>query len=261
MVFDLAWQAFWNIGVIALSICVLVGCKSKTESNYSVVNWPRSTVGLIWGDECMNATANIIPDTYKLGASGMCRVFDGKTSCKSRFPPSLNLAKFVLEDLDEVEDAPAILTECREAIDKSIDHKTAEKLCIAMVAFVIVCIFINIISIALAAATGAFGWPNTILLGVDALFIFTALILCIAAMNYEGGGYLKGVNGKDFSDREMIGIAIWMLLGMLIARIVSNPWLFVLALAIILPIVLVFVLFLVRTRGFFAIVRAYASDN
>ncbi|KAH7127486.1 hypothetical protein EDB81DRAFT_729587 [Dactylonectria macrodidyma] len=261
MIFDISWQAFWNIGIIALSICVLSGCRSNMESNYSIVNWPRSTIGLIWGEECMNATANIIPDTYKLGASGMCRVFGGKTSCKSRFPPSLNLAKFVLEDLDGVEDAPAILTECRETIDKSIDHKTAARLGIAMIAFIIVCIFINLISIGLAAATGAFDWPNTILLGIDALFIFTALILCIAAMNYEGGGYLKGVSGRDFSDREMIGIAIWMLVGMLFARILSSPALLLLALAIILPIVLVFILFLVRTRGFFAVVRAYAENS
>ncbi|KAH7131572.1 hypothetical protein B0J13DRAFT_598036 [Dactylonectria estremocensis] len=258
MVFDIAWQAFWNI---ALSTCVLAGCRSKTESNYSIVNWPRSTIGLIWGDECMNATADIIPDIYKLGASGMCRVFDGKASCKSRFPPSLNLAKFVLQDLDMVEDAPAVLVECREAIDKSIDHKTAEKLGIAMISLIIICIFIGLVSIGLAAATGAFGEPNTILLGVDALFIFTALILCIAAMNYEGGGYLKGVSGRDFSDREMIGVATWMLLGMLLARTLSNPWLFSLALAIILPIVLVFILFLVRTRGFFAVVRAYAENS
>ncbi|KAF4459157.1 nadh oxidase [Fusarium albosuccineum] len=252
--------------IFALTICVLSGCRTSMEKNYSIVNWPRETVGLIWGDECMNATADYIPDVYKLGASGMCRVIDGKTSCKSKFPPSLNLAKFILEDLEEANstessEVSAVLQDCREAIDKPIKHSTAEKLGIAMISFLIVSIFLNIISVAVAAAAGAFGIPTTCILIVDALFIFTALILCIAMMNYEGGGYLKNVSGKDFSDREMIGIAIWMLLGMLIARALSNPFLFAGALAIILPIVLVYVLFLVRTRGFFAVVRLAMTEG
>lgn len=58
------------VGILALAICVLSGCRSKLESNYSLINWPRSTLTLIWGDECAKATADIIPDVYKLGASG-----------------------------------------------------------------------------------------------------------------------------------------------------------------------------------------------
>jgi hypothetical protein len=40
------------------------------EKNYSLLNWPRSTIGLIWGQECEDATATIIPDIYKFGSSG-----------------------------------------------------------------------------------------------------------------------------------------------------------------------------------------------
>ncbi|KPM38470.1 hypothetical protein AK830_g8101 [Neonectria ditissima] len=268
-----SYLAFWNLGtyfapfrLFALSICVLSGCRTSMESNYSLVNWPRATIGLAWGQECMDATADVIPDLYKLGASGTCRVFDGKTTCKRHFPPTLNLAKAVLEDLAEANltnfsGAADILEACREAIDKPIKHSAAEKLGIAMVSFIIASIFLNIISLVLAVATDEpFGPLTSSFLGVDALFIFTSLILCIAMMNYEGGGYLKDVNGADFSDREMIGIAIWMLVGMLIGRVLSNPWLFGAALAILLPIALVFVLFLVRVRGFFSVVKAYAEN-
>jgi hypothetical protein len=79
-------------------------------------------------------------------------------------------------------------------------------------------------------------------------------------MNFEGGGYLKEVHGQEFSDREMIGIAIWMLVAMLIGRVLSNFWLIIGAICILLPIALVFVLFLVRTRGFFAVVRAATAE-
>ncbi|KAF5675850.1 nadh oxidase [Fusarium heterosporum] len=237
------------------------------EKNYSLVNWPRSTISLIWGQECEDITATIIPDVYKFGASGLCRVTDGKTKCKSQFPPTLNLAQAVLQDLDDAEATEtssdsATLQRCRESIDKPVNHKTAKKLGIVMISFIIASVFINIISLFVAAASGsAFSLPSTAVLAVDALFIFTSLVLCIAMMNFEGGGYLKEVHGQEFSDREMIGIAIWMLLAMLIGRILSNFWLIIGAICILLPIALVFVLFLVRTRGFFAVVRAAAADG
>lgn len=249
------------------------------ERNYSLVNWPRSTIELIWGQGCANITADVIPDTYKFGASGeylfsmetcvsltfvgTCRVFDGKTSCKKRFPPSLDLAKAVLQDLDAVENSEdtAALQSCRDAIDKPIDHKTADKLAIVMVSFVLVSIFINLTSFIVAAVSHPWSITSTCVLGTDVLFIFASLVLCIATMNYEGGGYLKEVHGSDFSDKELIGIGIWMLLAMLIGRVLSNPWLLLISLAILLPIALVFVLFLVRTRGFFAVVRAAAYSD
>lgn len=271
-------------GLFALSICVLAGCRSSMEKNYSLVNWPRSTIGLIWGQECEDATATIIPDVYKFGVSGkqfilqsmetkadeyligLCRVTDGKTKCKRQFPPTLNLAQAVLDDLDKAgkDGAPidsTTLEKCREAIDKPINHGTAKKLGIVMIPFIIASVFINIISLVVAAASGsAFSIASTAVLATDALFIFTSIILCIAMMNYEGGGYLKEVHGQEFSDREMIGIAIWMLVAMLIGRVLSNFWLIIGAICILLPIALVFVLFLVRTRGFFAVVRAATAE-
>ncbi|KAH7241515.1 hypothetical protein BKA59DRAFT_494057 [Fusarium tricinctum] len=263
---SLIWLAFWNLGLFALSICVLAGCRSSMEKNYSLLNWPRSTIGLIWGQECEDATASIIPDIYKFGTSGLCRVTDGKTKCKRQFPPTLNLAQAVMDDLDKAEkDGASIdsttLEKCREAIDKPVNHGTAKKLGIVMISFIIASVFINIISLVVAAASGsAFSIASTAVLATDALFIFTSIILCIAMMNFEGGGYLKEVHGQEFSDREMIGIAIWMLVAMLIGRVLSNFWLIIGAICILLPIALVFVLFLVRTRGFFAVVRAATAE-
>ncbi|KAH6661954.1 hypothetical protein F5X68DRAFT_63996 [Plectosphaerella plurivora] len=245
-----AWLWFWNIGILALSICVLAGCRSKLESNYSLINWPRSTLTLIWGDECARATADVIPDVYKLGASGTCRVFDGNTLCSSSFPPSINLASAVLEDL------PASLEKCRELIDKPIDHSKAATLGKVLAAFLITSIVLTVASSIVSPFDGGVGPIVTGILAVDALLIFASLILVIAMVNFEGGGYLTNVYGGDFSDREMIGVAMWMLAAMLIARVVSNPWLTMAAIVILLPIVLVFLLFLVRTRGFFSVVRA-----
>jgi hypothetical protein len=40
------------------------------EKNYPIINWPQSTIELIWGTECTNATSDYMPDLYKLGTSG-----------------------------------------------------------------------------------------------------------------------------------------------------------------------------------------------
>jgi hypothetical protein len=272
-------------GILALSICVLAGCRSRLESQYSIINWPRSTLALIWGDDCANATADLIPDVYRMGASGelgqlspglsamrtgeyltpclgTCRVFDGDVDCSRHFPPSINLAREILEDLakaDQSEDAA--LDTCREAIDKSfIQHNKAERLGKAMIAFLIVTIILCFTSSAASFVDGGIGPFTTGVLVVDLLFIFASLALVIAMVNFEGGGYLNDVQGRDYSDREMIGIAIWMMTAMLMARVLSSPWLTMMALVIILPIVLVFLLFLVRTRGFLWVVKAYAES-
>ncbi|GKU12769.1 nadh oxidase [Fusarium langsethiae] len=254
------WLAFWNLGLIALSICVLAGCRTSAEKNYALFQWPRSTIALIWGEECETATADIIPDWYKFGASGVCRVTDGHTSCKSKFPPTFNLAQAVLKDLDEAESSET-LEKCKEAIDKPINHKTPKTLGAVMVAFLITSIFISVFSVGVAAAEGnAFALWTTGLLAIDMLLIFASLVLCVAMMNYEGGGYLTGVHAQEFSDRAMMGIALWMLLAMLLGRLFSNPWLIILFITI-LVIILVFLLFLVRTRGFFYVVRTVATTD
>lgn len=193
-------------------------------------------------------------------STGTCKTLNGKTSCKSRFPPSLNLAAAILEDLEAADSADlpegdaAIIQSCREIIDKNIDHSTAYRLGIAMVSFLLVSsVVLNILSVAVSfIAEDAWGFWPTAILTLDALSLFLSLVMCVAVMNYEGGGYLSSLHGGEFSDRKLLGIAVWMLLAMLITRVLSNVWLIIGALAILLPIVLVFVLFLVRTRGFFA---------
>ncbi|RBR25501.1 uncharacterized protein FIESC28_01739 [Fusarium coffeatum] len=251
---SILWLIFWNLGLIVLSICVLAGCRSTAEKNYALVQWPRSTIGLIWGEECEEATADIIPDWYKFGASGVCRVTDGETSCKRKFPPTFNLAQAVIQDLDAA-DSSSTLEKCKEAIDKPIDHKTPKTLGAVLVAFLITSIFINLFSVAIAAAEGhAWALWTSGILAVDMLLIFGSLILTVAMMNYEGGGYLTGVHASEFSDREMMGIALWMLLAMLIGRLFSNPWLIILFVFILVTIIVVS-LVLIRTRGFFYVVR------
>ncbi|CAF3656327.1 unnamed protein product [Fusarium graminearum] len=273
------WLAVWNLGLIALSICVLAGCRTSAEKNYALIQWPRSTIALVWGEECEAATADIIPDWYKFGASGkytscfysyyvyllidytgVCRVTDGHTSCKSKFPPTFNLAQAVLKDLDEAESTET-LEKCKEAIDRPIDHKTPKTLGAVMVAFLITSIFISVFSVGIAAAEGS-AWAlwTTGLLAIDMLLIFASLILCVAMMNYEGGGYLTGVHGQEFSDRAMMGIALWMLLAMLLGRLFSNPWLIILFIFILATIIVVGVV-LIRTRGFFYVVRTMATAD
>ncbi|KAF0635793.1 hypothetical protein FPSE5266_05263 [Fusarium pseudograminearum] len=254
------WLAFWNLGLIALSICVLAGCRTSAEKNYALIQWPRSTIALVWGEECEAATVDIIPDWYKFGASGVCRVTDGHTSCKSKFPPTFNLAQAVLKDLDEAESTET-LEKCKEAIDKPINHKTPKTLGAVMVAFLITSIFISVFSVGIAAAEGS-AWAlwTTGLLAIDMLLIFASLILCVAMMNYEGGGYLTGVHGQEFSDRAMMGIALWMLLAMLLGRLFSNPWLIILFIFILVTIIVVSVV-LIRTRGFFYVVRTMATAD
>ncbi|KEY75155.1 hypothetical protein S7711_01603 [Stachybotrys chartarum IBT 7711] len=67
---DLVWLGFWNLGIFALSICILAGCRTSRESRYALMNWPRETMGLILGEECFTAIGSLLPEEYRLGMAG-----------------------------------------------------------------------------------------------------------------------------------------------------------------------------------------------
>lgn len=178
------------------------------------------------------------------------------------------MAKVVLEDIEQVdlaglpEGTATILDGCRSSINKPTDHSTAEKLGVAMVSLLIVSVFLNIISL-VVACIAEHPWhiiPTSIMV-VDVLFLFISLILCIAIMNYEGGGYLEGIHGREFSDRQMIGVAIWLLVAMVIARVLSNPVLIMMAIFILLPIGLAVWYTVIQRRGLLFILRIVLHND
>ncbi|KAI9148290.1 hypothetical protein HJFPF1_12118 [Paramyrothecium foliicola] len=246
-------------GIFALSLCVLIGCRTSRESNYALVNWPRETVGLVLGEECFNGVGPLLPDVYKLGMAGSCRITGGEVICQSSGLPSLNLANLVLADLASFNttDIPSTALEvCMAAIDKPVNHGAAAKLGICLLVFLIISIIINFVSFFLAAATGSiFSIPAFALQAFDALMIFAAICLYIAMINFEGGPYLQGIHASEYSDKAMLGLAFWFMLAMLTARLISNPFLIVLGLCVILPIILVILFVLIRVRGLWFIIR------
>ncbi|KAK7217368.1 hypothetical protein V2G26_005371 [Clonostachys chloroleuca] len=249
--FRLIWLCFLNLGIFALAICVLAGCQSPAENNYSLINWNTKMLTLIWGQECTNATSEFIPNLYKMGSSGVCRVFDNEVTCSGHFPPDLNLAQAVLEDIDKFNSTDPVIQKCRETIDKPINHSTAKKIGIALACVIFLSMLLGVISTLVAVKTDEpWGWGTSPVLVFDAITIFVALVLLVAIMNYEGGGYLKHVHAREYSDKEMIGIGLWLLLGMFIARMLSNPWVLAGVITILVPIFLAVGFVLIRFRGF-----------
>jgi hypothetical protein len=64
--------------IFAVTICILSGCRTKSQGNYSLINYDRQTLGIVFGENCGNTSAVLLPDTYKLGLSG--RLFTSLTS-------------------------------------------------------------------------------------------------------------------------------------------------------------------------------------
>lgn len=198
--------------------------------------------------------------TRRLGA---CRIVDGDTICRSS-RPSLNLARLVLDDLSSFNatEIPSIVLEgCRVAIERSIDHGTASRLAASLVALLVISALICFASLGVAAMSGSiFSRASLIITGLDVLVIFASICVYIAMINIEGGGYLGGVDASEYSDEYMLGLALWFLLAMLAARLISNPVLVLIGIFIILPIILAVFFALIRVRGIWRIVRI-ASDS
>ncbi|KAM5523680.1 hypothetical protein FOXYSP1_14023 [Fusarium oxysporum f. sp. phaseoli] len=233
-----------NIIIFALTICVLSGGRT--------------------GEECEHL-AEHLPDKYQFGLSGLCRITKEKRSCVKRVPGSLNLTEAVLQDIEQYEPSTPgeerTLQKCKDAINKQVDHQSAQSLGRFLFWFLICSVITNIVSFYVMHKTcSIFHLFTTLILGLDTMFLFASLALCFVAMSYEAGPYLKEVELSEFSDMEMIGPAFWALLSILIGRLISNPPLLLGVIPLVVPMAVISY-FLVHMKGFFTIVSTTVVED
>ncbi|OAA55181.1 hypothetical protein ISF_08102 [Cordyceps fumosorosea ARSEF 2679] len=55
--------------ILALTICVLVSCRTSSESSYSLLNIDQKLLKQTLGDQCYESTEDFRPDAYRIGLS------------------------------------------------------------------------------------------------------------------------------------------------------------------------------------------------
>ncbi|KAL2061226.1 hypothetical protein VTL71DRAFT_7499 [Oculimacula yallundae] len=233
------WLSFCNLSIFALTICILASCRSSSESKYSLINIDKAFLTTAFGENCANAS-NLVPDVYKVGLSGACRVTDGTINCKSHLPPSLNWIKLLEADLtaSNTTGSQASIKECMTFIkERGVDHGLNNRLAIAILALLTVSILLNLITLLVALLNdSAFSTLPFIPALLDEVILVVCLGLYLGIINHEVGDYVPNGDFSNISDISILGVGFWMLLAIFCLRAISIPALFVLTIVIIVSI-------------------------
>ncbi|KAH7327475.1 hypothetical protein BKA65DRAFT_67969 [Rhexocercosporidium sp. MPI-PUGE-AT-0058] len=247
-----AWFSFCNISIFAVTICILASCRTVSESKYSLINIDREFLATAFGDDCVNASSHI-PDVYKVGLSGACRVIDGDVKCESHLPPSLNWAKLLEADYVTVTNTtgsqPDVAEKCIELIHEAgVNHSLSNRLAVALLALLAVSIVLNVAVLVIAHFNeSAFKMLVFVPAFLHELILVVCLGLYLGISNHEVGEYIP--DGERVSDMAVLGVGFWMLLAIFCVRAISSPALFVTTIIIIVSIPIAIVSFLLCLCG------------
>ncbi|KAH9210483.1 hypothetical protein DL95DRAFT_465751 [Leptodontidium sp. 2 PMI_412] len=224
--------------IFAVTICILASCRAVSESKYSLINIDRVFLTTAFGEDCVNTSIHI-PDVYKIGLSGACRVTDGDVKCESHLPPSLNWARLLEADYEASNTTgsqPDIREKCIELIhDRGVNHAFNDRLAVAMLALLVISIILNISQLAIALFNeSAFGILIFVPAFLDEVILVVCLGLYLGINNHEVGEYIP--DGQRVSDMAILGVGFWMLLAIFCVRAISSPALFVVTVIIIVSI-------------------------
>ncbi|OAQ57369.1 protein kinase-like domain [Pochonia chlamydosporia 170] len=229
---DLDWSIF------ALTLCVLSGCRTSAESKYSLINADHTLLTASFGEDCVKAGISVIPDLYKTGLAGACRVKDGSATCESSPPghPSLNWIDMFESDLNLAASANtttprppgssnSTIAHCLNVIASNpVDHAYNNRLASALLALLAICIVLNIATTAVALfSVSAFALPVFFPGLVDEILLVTCLGIYLGIMNHEAGSYIMQDHQHDIDGKAVLGVGFWLLLSTFAVRALSMP--------------------------------------
>jgi hypothetical protein len=134
--------------------------------------------------------------------------------------------------------------------EKGVNHGFNDRLAVALRALLIVSILLDITTLIIAILSdSAFGMWVFLPAFIDEIILVVCLGIYIGILNHELGEYMS--EPKDYSDKAILGVGFWMLLGIFSVRAISSPALLIITLLVALSIPLAFIslLFLILGCG------------
>ncbi|KAF2180464.1 hypothetical protein K469DRAFT_592335, partial [Zopfia rhizophila CBS 207.26] len=240
---------------IALSICVLSGCRTSSDSKYYLYSANGTNITRVMGRNCTSCNFDAVPVSYMFGMSGLCRSTKGTTNCQRQFPHSFNLTSTTLADISVLNTTNASTTPSQQYQDytgtTSINHGLVHRLSTAVSALLILSVILSFLFIPLSIVLeSAFSRILLIFLLFDACALLSALCMFYSifrneiAPAYEAAPEIKT---KDWPVN--FGLGAWMLVGAFGCRLLSNPILFIGFVGLLLAVVLLPIALLLMCCG------------
>ena len=134
--------------------------------------------------------------------------------------------------------------------EKGVNHGFNDRLAVALRALLIVSILLDITTLIIAILSdSAFGMWVFLPAFIDEIILVVCLGIYIGILNHELGEYIS--EPQNYSDKAILGVGFWMLLGIFSVRAISSPALLIITLLVALSIPLAFIslLFLILGCG------------
>jgi hypothetical protein len=181
-------------------------------------------------------------------------VKDGVVNCESQFPPSLNWVRLFEADIaatNKTGSQADILERCMTLIEeKGVDHALNDRLAVALLSLLAVSIVLHVTALVIAIfSSSAFGTAVFLPALLDEVILVGCIGIYLGIMNHEVGDYIPNEKMHNISDKAILGVGFWMLLGILGGRAISNPALLIITLLIALTIPLAFISLLLFIVG------------
>ncbi|KAH8586346.1 hypothetical protein B0O99DRAFT_72994 [Bisporella sp. PMI_857] len=248
------WFLPFNLGAIALSICVLSGCRTSPESRYYLYAANGTNLTHTMGINCTLCDFSTVPDTYLFGLSGVCRSTNRTIDCQPKFLHSFNVSAATFADISpsntsESEASSAALEQFTSTT--SINHSLVRRLADAVGALLILSVILCFLFIPLSLFLGSgFSGILLIFLIFDACSLFSALCIFYSIFRNEIAGAYAATPTLDSNSWPVhFGLGAWLLVGAFGCRLLSNPILFIGFVALLLSIILIPIALLLACCG------------
>jgi hypothetical protein len=135
-----------------------------------------------------------------------------------------------------------------------------DRLAVALLSLLAVSIVLDITALVIAMlSSSAFETAVFLPALLDEVILVVCIGIYLGIMNHEVGDYIPHEKRHDVSDKAILGVGFWMLLGIFGGRAISNPALLIITLLIALAIPLAFISLLLIIVGRAGVVGAGAN--
>ncbi|KAN0106845.1 hypothetical protein V8E51_009721 [Hyaloscypha variabilis] len=223
---------FFSLAVLALSICVLSGCRTPSESQYQLYSINGSNITNSMSENCTLCNVTTIPDRYMFGISGTCGSTNGTIRCQRTFPNTFNITAATIADITASNSSNLSATYAEQSeqytsttfMNHARVHHLSEVVCSILIASVILGFFFLLLGLFANTAEPRSGTARILFLFVilDWSAQSTVVVIVYLIIRNEIAGAHAVFSGFNTTNSPVkFELGFWLLVGAVASRLLS----------------------------------------
>ncbi|PMD29041.1 hypothetical protein L207DRAFT_574553 [Hyaloscypha variabilis F] len=223
---------FFSLAVLALSICVLLGCRTPSDSQYQLYSVNGSNITNSMSVNCTLCNVTTIPDRYMFGISGTCGSTNGTIRCQHTFPNTFNITAATIADITASNSSNLSATYAKQSeqytnttfMNHTLVHRLSEAVCSILIASVVLNFFFLLLGFFVDTSEPRSGKARilSIFVLIDWFAQFAALVMVYLIIRNEIAGAHAVFSGFNSTNSPVkFELEFWLLVGAAASRLLS----------------------------------------